>query len=53
MDPSEVSAAAVAEPLVAQIRDFSTGEITVMSGLREVVIRDPQIVMRLLKSLTP
>lgn len=53
VDPGDVSAASMAEPLVAQVRDFSTGEISVMSGLREVVIRDPQLVMRLVKSMTP
>jgi hypothetical protein len=53
VDTGEVPAAAVAEPLVAQVRDFSTGEISIMSGMREVIIRDPQIVARLLKSLIP
>lgn len=53
IDAGEVPAASMAEPLVAQVRDFSTGEISIMSGLREVIIRDPQMVMRLVKSMTP
>jgi len=51
--PGEVPAAAMAEPLVVQVRDFASGELSIMSGLKEVVVKDPQIVMRLLKSLTP
>jgi hypothetical protein len=53
IDPGEVPAAAMAEPLVAQVRDFGTGEISIMSGLREVIVRDPQLVMRLLRSFHP
>lgn len=51
--PGEVPAAAMAEPMVAQVRDFASGELSIMSGLKEVVVRDPQLVMRLLKALHP
>ncbi len=40
----------MAEPLVAHVRDLASGEIAVMSGAREVIIRDTQIVSRLLKA---
>jgi hypothetical protein len=53
VDPGEVPAASMAEPLFVQVRDFSAGEMSIMSGLKEVVVRDPQLVMRLLKALTP
>jgi hypothetical protein len=36
-----------ADALVAHVRDFRTGEITVMAGTREVVYRDPDLVARL------
>jgi len=52
-DPGDVPAAAMAEPLVVQVRDFSSGEMSIMSGMREVVVRDPQLVMRLLKAIVP
>jgi hypothetical protein len=51
--PAGVPAAAMAEPLVAQVRDFATGELSIMSGLNEVVVKDPQLVMRLLRAITP
>ncbi|GEM_PF-2816757 len=51
-DAPELSPA-TAEPLVAQVRDLATGEISVMSGLKEAVVRDPQLVLRLLRALKP
>ena len=53
VDTGDVPAAAVAEPMVAQVRNFATGEVSIMSGMREVMVRDPQLVARLLKSLVP
>jgi hypothetical protein len=38
------------DPLVAYIRDVSAGEITVMVGTREVVVRDHALVMRLVQA---
>jgi hypothetical protein len=49
--PAEVPAALTAEPVVAQIRDVASGEISIMSGMQEVVVKDPQLVMRLLRSV--
>ena len=37
-----------AGPLVAHVRDASTGEIGILNGTREVVIRDPRLVARLI-----
>ena len=31
------------EPLVAHVRDLSTGEISLFNGTREVIVRDPQL----------
>jgi hypothetical protein len=38
------------EDLVALVRNASTGEVAVMSGLHEVVFEDPQLVGRLLQA---
>ena len=35
------------EPLVAHVRDLSTGEIGIFNGTREVVFNDPQLAARL------
>ncbi len=50
VDTSEMTPEMMAEPLVAHVRDLASGEIAVMSGAREVIIRDTQIVARLLKA---
>ena len=50
-DPAtEISPGAIAGPLVAHIRDVTTGEISLLVGTRELVIRDSDIVARLLKA---
>lgn len=38
---------AMAEPIVAHVRDLATGEIGIFSGTREVVFRDPDLAVRL------
>ena len=35
-------------PIVAHVRDAATGEVAVMTGTKEVVYRDPELVDRLL-----
>jgi hypothetical protein len=40
-------AASMTEPLVAHVRDLSTGEIGIFNGTKEVVINDPQLAARL------
>ena len=47
---TEQSTASHSGHMVVHVRDFSTGEIGIMSGEKEVVLRDPALVMRLLKS---
>jgi hypothetical protein len=40
-------AASLSEPLVAHVRDLSTGEIGIFNGTREVIVKDPQLAARL------
>jgi hypothetical protein len=40
-------ARALVEPLVVHARDLATGEISVFSGTREVVVHDPSLASRL------
>ncbi len=47
----DAETAAISEPLVAHVKDLSTGEISVFSGTREVVTHDPQMANRLLRVL--
>ena len=53
VDTSEVSPGVLSAPLVAHVQDIATGEVSIMSGTRELVIRDPQLVMRMLSALKP
>jgi hypothetical protein len=47
---SDLSSLALADgPLVAHISNLATGEISLLSGTQEIVFRDPDLVMRLLK----
>lgn len=51
--PAEVDAAGLggsgaAGPVVAHVRDVATGEIGILNGTREVVIRDPRLVAQLI-----
>lgn len=50
VDAPALSPSLLSGPLVAQVRDLTTGEISIMSGLKEVIIRDPQLVAKLLKA---
>ncbi|HYU71439.1 MAG TPA: hypothetical protein VEL31_02055 [Ktedonobacteraceae bacterium] len=47
--PELSTAAAVFEPLMAHVRDIATGEVSLLVGSREIIYRDPEFVMRLLK----
>jgi hypothetical protein len=47
---ADAGAANLAEPLVAHVRDVSTGEISVFNGTREVIVRDPQLAGRLARA---
>jgi hypothetical protein len=46
-------AAAVSQPLFAQVKDLSTGEISVFQGEREVIIRDTAVANRLFSAARP
>lgn len=47
---TQQSATAHSGPMVVHVRDFSTGEIGVMYGEKEVVLHDPALVTRLLQA---
>ncbi len=44
---------AVSQPLFAQVKDLSTGEISVFQGEREVIIRDTAVANRLFSAARP
>lgn len=47
---TDLSSLSLAEgPLIAHISNLATGEISLLSGTQEIVFRDPDLVMRLLK----
>jgi hypothetical protein len=43
----------VSQPLFAQVKDLSTGEISVFQGEREVIIRDAAVANRLFSAARP
>jgi len=43
-------AANLSEPLVAHVRDLSTGEISLFNGTQEVVVRNPQLANQLARA---
>lgn len=45
-----LSPEAISTGIVAHIRDISAGELSIMSGAREVIVRDPQLVARLIRA---
>ena len=47
---SEPSLAALTEPMLAHVRDATTGEVSLLVGTREIIFRDTELVMRLLKA---
>ncbi|HZT96421.1 MAG TPA: hypothetical protein VFB34_06245 [Chloroflexota bacterium] len=53
VDTSSLSEETLTSPLVAHVGDVASGEVTVMSGLKELTVRDPQLVVRLLRALQP
>lgn len=46
----EASATEFTEPLLAHVSDIASGEISLLTGTREVIFRDPELVMRLLQA---
>jgi hypothetical protein len=51
LSAEEASVAELSGPLVAHVRDLATGEISLMSGTQEIIYRDPELVMRLIRAL--
>lgn len=47
---ADSEAAGLTEPLVAHVRDVSTGEISLFRGTQEFVTRDPQLAARLARA---
>jgi hypothetical protein len=41
------------EPLVAQVKDLSTGEISLFQGEREVIVRSPALARSLISAARP
>jgi hypothetical protein len=48
---TDLAAADLAGPLVAHVSDVASGELSVLAGTREVVIRDPELIARLVRAL--
>jgi hypothetical protein len=48
---AELSAAELAGPMVAHVRDFASGEISLLVGTQEIIYRDPELVLRLLRAM--
>ena len=48
---TDLSAAALSEPMIAHVRDFASGEISLLVGTQEIIYRDPELVMRLLRAV--
>jgi len=47
---SEADASLLTEPLIAHVRDLSTGEIGFFLGAREITVLDPQLAVRLVNA---
>ena len=47
----EAGGADLTEPLVAHVRDLSTGEISLFNGTREVIVRNPQLASQLARAI--
>jgi hypothetical protein len=47
----DAGAGSLTEPLVAHVKDLSTGEISLFQGERQVLIRDPALASRLFSAV--
>lgn len=47
---ADAGEADLTQPLVAHVKDLSTGEISLFSGTREFVTHDPQLASRLFRA---
>jgi hypothetical protein len=50
---AEGDAGALAEPLLAHVKDLGTGEITLFQGEREIVVRNPSLARQILSAAHP
>jgi hypothetical protein len=48
---AELSTTTFSEALVAHVSDLASGEVTIMSGTKEIILHDTDLVMRLLKAV--
>ena len=48
---TDLSAATLSEPMIAHVRDLASGEISLLVGTQEIIYRDPELVMRLLRAV--
>jgi hypothetical protein len=48
---AELSTTTFSESVVAHVSDLASGEVTIMSGTKEIILRDTDLVMRLLKAV--
>jgi hypothetical protein len=48
---AELSATTFSESVVAHVSNLASGEITIMSGTKEIILRDADLVMHLLKAI--
>ena len=48
---AELSATTFSESVVAHVSNLASGEVTIMSGTKEIILRDADLVMRLLKDV--
>jgi hypothetical protein len=46
-----VSASTITEPFAAYVRDAASGEISILIGTREVIVRDANLVARLIQAV--
>jgi hypothetical protein len=47
LPPTRTGSPVMAEPLVAHVRDLSTGEIALLAGTTKVIVRDVDLAARL------
>ena len=48
---AELSATTFSESVVAHVSDLASGEVTIMSGTKEIILHDADLVLRLLKAV--
>lgn len=48
---NDLSGVALSDTLIAHVRDLATGEVALMVGTQEIIYRDPDLVMRLIRAV--